>query len=302
MTCFLKRFNYHLLSRWGIHVLKIGPDTYIYENYQEMNDDLHNTVFYAIDFGNIPNNWKLEIANAYMVYEDGIPDYYEEYIPMDLWENPRFIYEAYKTIIADIDRDFNFPATISDKVVNSPYFFLIVAIAPQCLEKLFFRQYKQIELFKKIIETNYNAFEYCLPRIKKSYTYVLEAVKVNGHCLKHAAFNLKADATIITTALNNTPFAIRHVQKKLANQPSYFVNAISKCIKLDEINKSIDKDKPFYDIDNDWSGIYTNKQLEKMVVSFKSKKIRSCLYEIWKNRSLENDVLLLAKMKKHFLN
>jgi hypothetical protein len=37
------------------------------------------------------------------------------------------------------------------------------------------------------------------------------------------------------------------------------------------------------------------------VVKFKDKKIRSRLYEIWKNRTLENDVLLLAKMKKHFL-
>ena len=288
-------------------MLKIGPDTYIYQNYQEMNEDLNNYVFSGIDFGNIPNNWKLEIVNAYMVYQDGYSVYYEEYMPMDLWENPRFIYQAYNIIMSEIENDFdmrfNVPATMSDKVVNSPEFFEILSIAPQCLEKLYFRQYKEIDFFKKIIQTNPTAFAYCLPRIKKSHTYVLEAVKINGHCLEHAAFNLKADKTIVTTALNNTPYAIRHAQKKLANDPKYFVDAITKCI---EDSQSI-QEYPYDDMktigDNEkfWSCIYSDKQLEKMVVKFKDKKIRSRLYKIWKNRTLENDVLLLAKMKKHFL-
>ena len=285
-------------------MLKIGPDTYIYENYQEVEYDWHNYEFSNAN-ANIPNNWKLEIANAFMVYEDsfGYCEYYQEYLPMDLWENPRFIYEAYNTIISNLDTGFNFPATISDKVVNSPEFFKILSIAPQCLENLYFRQYKQIEFFKKIIQTNSAAFQYCLPRIQKSHTYVLEAVKINGHCLEHVAFNLKADKTIVTTALNNTPYAIRHAQKKLANDPKYFVDAITKCIEEDD-SQPIHQ-YPFDDMstihENFWSGIYTNKQLEKMVVKFKDKKIRSRLYEIWKNRTLENDVLLLANMKKRFL-
>ena len=283
-------------------MLKIGPDTYIYENYQEVLCDWHNYEFSNAN-ANIPNNWKLEFANAFMVYQDGYSEYYQEYLPMDLWENPRFIYEAYNTIISNLDTGFNFPATISDKVVNSPEFFKILSIAPQCLENLYFRQYKQIEFFKKIIQTNSAAFQYCLPRIQKSHTYVLEAVKINGHCLEHVAFNLKADKTIVTTALNNTPYAIRHAQKKLANDPKYFVDAITKCIEEDD-SQPIHQ-YPFDDMstihENFWSGIYTNKQLEKMVVKFKDKKIRSRLYEIWKNRTLENDVLLLAKMKKHFL-
>tara|TARA_B100000475_G_scaffold44854_1_gene29656 strand:- start:746 stop:1600 length:855 start_codon:yes stop_codon:yes gene_type:complete len=283
-------------------MLKIGPDTYIYENYQEVEYDWHNYEFSNAN-ANIPNNWKLEIANAFMVYEDGYSEYYQEYLPMDLWENPRFIYEAYNTIISNLDTGFNFPATISDKVVNSPEFFKILSIAPQCLENLYFRQYKQIEFFKKIIQTNSAAFQYCLPRIQKSHTYVLEAVKINGHCLEHVAFNLKADKTIVTTALNNTPYAIRHAQKKLANDPKYFVDAITKCIEEDD-SQPIHQ-YPFDDMstihENFWSGIYTNKQLEKMVVKFKDKKIRSRLYEIWKNRTLENDVLLLANMKKRFL-
>mgnify|MGYP001323347286 FL=1 len=283
-------------------MLKIGPDTYIYENYQEVEYDWHNYEFSNAN-ANIPNNWKLEIANALMVYEHGYSEYYQEYLPMDLWENPRFIYEAYNTIISNLDTGFNFPATISDKVVNSPEFFKILSIAPQCLENLYFRQYKQIEFFKKIIQTNSAAFQYCLPRIQKSHTYVLEAVKINGHCLEHVAFNLKADKTIVTTALNNTPYAIRHAQKKLANDPKYFVDAITKCIEEDD-SQPIHQ-YPFDDMstihENFWSGIYTNKQLEKMVVKFKDKKIRSRLYEIWKNRTLENDVLLLANMKKRFL-
>ena len=283
-------------------MLKIGPDIYIYENYQEVEYHWHNYEFSNAN-ANIPNNWKLEIANAFMVYEDGYSEYYQEYLPMDLWENPRFIYEAYNAIISNLDTGFNFPATISDKVVNSPEFFKILSIAPQCLENLYFRQYKQIEFFKKIIQTNSAAFQYCLPRIQKSHTYVLEAVKINGHCLEHVAFNLKADKTIVTTALNNTPYAIRHAQKKLANDPKYFVDAITKCIEEDD-SQPIHQ-YPFDDMstihENFWSGIYTNKQLEKMVVKFKDKKIRSRLYEIWKNRTLENDVLLLAKMKKHFL-
>ena len=283
-------------------MLKIGPDTYIYENYQEVEYDWHNYEFSNAN-ANIPNNWKLEISNAFMVYEDGYSEYYQEYLPMDLWENPRFIYEAYNAIISNLDTGFNFPATISDKVVNSPEFFKILSIAPQCLENLYFRQYKQIEFFKKIIQTNSAAFQYCLPRIQKSHTYVLEAVKINGHCLEHVAFNLKADKTIVTTALNNTPYAIRHAQKKLANDPKYFVDAITKCIEEDD-SQPIHQ-YPFDDMstihENFWSGIYTNKQLEKMVVKFKDKKIRSRLYEIWKNRTLENDVLLLANMKKRFL-
>ncbi len=283
-------------------MLKIGPDTYIYENYQEVLCDWHNYEFSNAN-ANIPNNWKLEFANAFMVYQDGYSEYYQEYLPMDLWENPRFIYEAYNTIISNLDTGFNFPATISDKVVNSPEFFKILSIAPQCLENLYFRQYKQIEFFKKIIQTNSAAFQYCLPRIQKSHTYVLEAVKINGHCLEHVAFNLKADKTIVTTALNNTPYAIRHAQKKLANDPKYFVDAITKCIEEDD-SQPIHQ-YPFDDMstihENFWSGIYTNKQLEKMVVKFKDKKIRSRLYEIWKNRTLENDVLLLANMKKRFL-
>ena len=283
-------------------MLKIGPDTYIYENYQEVEYHWHNYEFSNAN-ANIPNNWKLEISNAFMVYEDGYSEYYQEYLPMDLWENPRFIYEAYNTIISNLDTGFNFPATISDKVVNSPEFFKILSIAPQCLENLYFRQYKQIEFFKKIIQTNSAAFQYCLPRIQKSHTYALEAVKINGHCLEHVAFNLKADKTIVTTALNNTPYAIRHAQKKLANDPKYFVDAITKCIEEDD-SQPIHQ-YPFDDMstihENFWSGIYTNKQLEKMVVKFKDKKIRSRLYEIWKNRTLENDVLLLANMKKRFL-
>ena len=283
-------------------MLKIGPDTYIYENYQEVEYHWHNYEFSNAN-ANIPNNWKLEIANAFMVYEDGYSEYYQEYLPMDLWENPRFIYEAYNAIISNLDTGFNFPATISDKVVNSPEFFKILSIAPQCLENLYFRQYKQIEFFKKIIQTNSAAFQYCLPRIQKSHTYALEAVKINGHCLEHVAFNLKADKTIVTTALNNTPYAIRHAQKKLANDPKYFVDAITKCIEEDD-SQPIHQ-YPFDDMstihENFWSGIYTNKQLEKMVVKFKDKKIRSRLYEIWKNRTLENDVLLLANMKKRFL-
>ena len=283
-------------------MLKIGPDTYIYENYQEVEYHWHNYEFSNAN-ANIPNNWKLEISNAFMVYEDGYSEYYQEYLPMDLWENPRFIYEAYNAIISNLDTGFNFPATISDKVVNSPEFFKILSIAPQCLENLYFRQYKQIEFFKKIIQTNSAAFQYCLPRIQKSHTYVLEAVKINGHCLEHVAFNLKADKTIVTTALNNTPYAIRHAQKKLANDPKYFVDAITKCIEEDDSQPihqyTFDDMSTIHE--NFWSGIYTNKQLEKMVVKFKDKKTRSRLYEIWKNRTLENDVLLLAKMKKHFL-
>ena len=283
-------------------MLKIGPDTYIYENYQEVEYHWHNYEFSNAN-ANIPNNWKLEISNAFMVYEDGYSEYYQEYLPMDLWENPRFIYEAYNAIISNLDTGFNFPATISDKVVNSPEFFKILSIAPQCLENLYFRQYKQIEFFKKIIQTNSAAFQYCLPRIQKSHTYALEAVKINGHCLEHVAFNLKADKTIVTTALNNTPYAIRHAQKKLANDPKYFVDAITKCIEEDDSQPihqyTFDDMSTIHE--NFWSGIYTNKQLEKMIVKFKDKKTRSRLYEIWKNRTLENDVLLLANMKKRFL-
>ena len=283
-------------------MLKIGPDTYIYENYQEVEYHWHNYEFSNAN-ANIPNNWKLEFANALMVYQDGYSEYYQEYLPMDLWENPRFIYEAYNAIISNLDTGFNFPATISDKVVNSPEFFKILSIAPQCLENLYFRQYKQIEFFKKIIQTNSAAFQYCLPRIQKSHTYVLEAVKINGHCLEHVAFNLKADKTIVTTALNNTPYAISHAQKKLANDPKYFVDAITKCIEDSQSIQEYPYDdmKTIYDNDTFWSCIYSDKQLEKMVVKFKDKKIRSRLYEIWKNRTLENDVLLLANMKKRFL-
>ena len=278
-------------------MLEIRKDIYIYENHQEMTEDYVFHEICCLDFGNIPNNWQIEIANAYLLYKYFYLDYYHDeyldYMPMELWESPQFFYKTYE-ILCDADHDFDFPVTIfSEKVINSPEFLRIIALAPNAMRKVRFKNYKHEDFLKNILQIRWEAFEYCLPRIKKSYSCVLDAVKINGACLKHAAFNLKAEKAIADAALKTNPYAIEFIQKSLTNKPSFYTKAIKSLLPVDayKAGKGLDT----------LNRIYTNKQLEKMVVHFNSKRIRSCLYDLWKARSQEVDVLLIAKMKHHFM-
>ena len=86
----------------------LGPDTSIFENIQEMNDWFADAEGSLINFGNIPENWQLEIGNAYYLYHDGISNYWYDYLPLELWENPQFIYKAYKISTDYIHNDVGF--------------------------------------------------------------------------------------------------------------------------------------------------------------------------------------------------
>ena len=259
-----------------------------------------------VDFRNIPKNWQLEIANAYEVFQWGYDDYYESYLSMELWENPKFMLSAYKIIKEELlDDDFNFPIwRFSDNVIDSPEFLKIIKLAPNAIAKVRFKHYKKANFLKDVLQTNWRAFEYCLPRIKKSYPCVLEAVTINGLTLKHAPFSLKGEKIIVDAALKNNPRAIHYVQKTLANQSDIFTKVIKKLLPLDRY-KAYSQNMFEGEIIRSnlkligW--VYTNPQLVKMIIHFKDTEIKMALYELWLSRSSQDDVLLIAKMKKHFL-
>ena len=293
-------------------MINLGPDTSIFENIQEMNDWFEDQGS-QIDFGNIPENWQLEIGNAYYVFLDGITDYYYEYLPLELWDNPQFIYKAYK-ILTDYmlykrgailpwnDQYFSFPGPFSEKVINSPEFLKIIELSPEAITKVGRLDFTKDDFLENVLEANWEAFFYCPPRVKKSYSCVLKAVSIEGSCLEHASSALKKEKVIIDAALNSNPYALKYVPKSIANQPSFYLKAIPALVRTQNYPQDFTKDSPEFHIYSNALNIYSNKQLEKMIVNFEDKILRRVLWSLWCDRSLETDVLLIAKMKHHFLN
>jgi len=282
----------------------LGPDTAIFENIEEMNDWFADEWGSLINFGNIPENWQLEIGNAYYVYHDGISDIYQEYLPLELWENPQFIYKAYKTIRDYIDKKafsksaFSFPGSFSKKVINSPEFLKIIKLSPEAITKVGMLDFTKDDFLENVLKANWEAFMYCPPRVKKSYSCVLKAVSIEGSCLRHASSALKKEKAIIDAALNSNPHALVYIPKSIANQSSYYLRAIPALVRTQTFPQDFTKDSPELIVLN----IYTNKQLEKMIVNFEDKFVRKVLWSLWCDRSEETDVLLIAKMKHRFLN
>ena len=296
----------------------LGPDTAIFENIQEMNDWFADEWGSLINFGNIPENWQLEIGNAYYVYHDGISDIYQEYLPLELWENPQFIYKAYKTIRDYIHlgkgidswstfprldkRDFSFPGSFSKKVINSPEFLKIIKLSPEAITKVGMLDFTKDDFLENVLKANWEAFMYCPPRVKKSYSCVLKAVSIEGSCLEHASSALKKEKAIIDAALNSNPYALKYIPKSIANQPSYYLRAIPALVRTKTWPQNSSIDRPEFHIYPNALNIYSNKQLEKMIVNFEDKLVRRVLWSLWCDRSLETDVLLIAKMKHRFLD
>ena len=289
----------------------LGPDTAIFENIQEMNDWFEDQGS-QIDFGNIPENWQLEIGNAYYVYHDGISDYYYEYLPLELWENPQFIYKAYKILtdyihngvgILSWNKDyFSFPGSFSKKVINSPEFLKIIKLSPEAITKVGMLDFTKDDFLDNVLKANWEAFMYCPPRVKKSYSCVLKAVLIEGSCLEHASSALKKEKAIIDAALNSNPYALKYIPKSIANQPSYYLRAIPALVRTKTWPQNSSIDRPEFHIYPNALNIYSNKQLEKMIVNFEDKLVRRVLWSLWCDRSLETDVLLIAKMKHRFLD
>jgi hypothetical protein len=295
----------------------LGPDTAIFENIQEMNDWFADE-YTLIHFGNIPENWQLEIANAYYVYHYGISDIYQEYLPLELWENPQFIYKAYKTIRDYIHlgkgidswstfprldkRYFSFPGSFSKKVINSPEFLKIIKLSPEAITKVGMLDFTKDDFLDNVLKANWEAFMYCPPRVKKSYSCVLKAVLIEGSCLEHASSALKKEKAIIDAALNSNPHALKYIPKSIANQPSYYLRAIPALVRTKTWPQNSSIDRPEFHIYPNALNIYSNKQLEKMIVNFEDKLVRRVLWSLWCDRSLETDVLLIAKMKHRFLD
>ena len=291
----------------------LGPDTAIFENIQEMNDWFADNEGDLIDFGNIPENWQLEIGNAYYVYHDGFSDYYYEYLPLELWENPQFIYKAYKILTDYIHNGsgslnwwdieyFSFPGSFSKKVINSPEFLKIIKLSPEAISKVGMLDFTKDDFLENVLKANWEAFMYCPPRVTKSYSCVLKAVSIEGSCLEHASSALKKEKAIIDEALNTNPHALEYIPKSIANQPSYYLRAIPALVRKQNYPQDFSIDSREFHIYPNALNIYSNKQLEKMIVNFEDKVVRRVLWSLWCDRSLETDLLLIAKMKHRFLN
>ena len=285
----------------------LGPDTDIFENIQEMNDWFAVIEGDLINFGNIPENWQLEIGNAYYVYHYGISDIYQEYLPLELWENPQFIYKAYKIIRDYIDKKafsksaFSFPGSFSKKVINSPEFLKIIKLSPEAITKVGSPDFTKDDFLENVLKANWEAFMYCPPRVKKSYSCVLKAVSIEGSCIEHASSALKKEKAIIDAALNSNPHALKYIPKSIANQPSFYLRAIPALVRTQNYPQDSSIDSREFHIYPIALNIYTNKQLEKMIINFEDKVVRRVLWSLWCDGSLETDVLLIAKMKHHFL-
>lgn len=290
----------------------LGPDTSIFENIKEMNDFFADEEGSLINFGNIPENWQIEIGNAYHVYLEGISDYYYEYLPLELWENPQFIYKAYKILTDHIHNGsgrsawnkvyFSFPGSFSKKVINSPEFLKIIKLSPEAITKVGMLDFTKDDFLENVLKANWEALWYCPPRVKKSYSCMLKAVSIEGLCLADASSVLKKEKAIIDAALNSNPHALQHVPKSIANQPSYYLRAIPALVSTRNYLQDFSIDSREFHIYPDALKIYSNKQLEKMIVNFEDKVVRRVLWSLWCDRSAETDVLLIAKMKHHFLD
>ena len=99
------------------------------------------------------------------------------------------------------------------------------------------------------------------------------------------------------------PYQLKQLSlESLLNQPSYYLRAIPALVRTKTYPQNSSIDRPEFHIYPIALNIYSNKQLEKMIVNFEDKLVRRVLWSLWCDRSLETDVLLIAKMKHRFLN
>ena len=264
----------------------------LFETLQEV-DTYFNKYKCSLIFGNISDDWKIYIANAFKCFND---DHYKAYLPIkECYENPDFIHKMYSVLGRFYSSytpwlEFNVPIhKFADNIITSSKFPKILALSPRAIEKVSLK-FINDDFIAKALEANPRILRF-LPQRRITFSIALEAVKLDGAVLQYVPMYLRGNRTIADAAIESNPYALEYVHKKISNHSSFYIKAIEKLMPCTEFIASV--------IIRD---TYTNKQLEKMIVNFEDKFVRRVLWSLWCDRSVETDVLLIAKMKHRFLN
>ena len=248
---------------------------------------------YSLIFGNISDDWKIYIANAFKCRND---EHYKAYLPIkDCYENPDFIHKMYSVLgrfLSSFIPGMELDAPIhqfADNIIISSKFPKILALSPMAIRRVSLK-FINDDFIAKALKANPRILKF-LPRRRITFSIALEAVKLDGAVLQYVPMYLRGNRRIADAAIESNPYALDHVHKKISNHSSFYIKAIEKLMPCTEfIASGIIRDT------------YTNKQLEKMIVNFEDKVVRRVLWSLWCDRSEETDVLLIAKMKHRFLN
>ena len=250
----------------------------------------------SLIFGSISDDWKVYIANAYKCDNDV---HYKAYLPIkDCYENPDFIHKMYSVLgrfYSSYMPWFAFDVPIhkfADKIITSSKFPKILALSPRAIEKVSLK-FINDDFIAKALEANPRILRF-LPQRRITFSIALEAVKLDGAVLQYVPMYLRGNRTIADAAIESNPYALEYVHKKISNHSSFYIKAIEKLMLKGPCTKLIG-----LDIIRD---IYTNKQLEKIVVHFNNRTIKQHLWNLWKLKNIETDILLMAHMKQLFLH
>ena len=249
----------------------------------------------SLIFGNISDDWKIYIANAFKCFND---DHYKAYLPIkDCYENPDFIHTMYSVLgqyyssyIPCLELDVPIHQ-FADNIIASSKFPKILALSPMAIEKVSLK-FINDDFIAKALEANPRILRF-LPQRRITFSIALEAVKLDGDVLQYVPMYLRGNRRIADAAIESNPYALEYVHKKISNHSSFYIKAIEKLMLKGPCTKLIG-----LDIIRD---IYTNKQLEKIVVHFNNRIIKQHLWNLWKLKNIETDMLLMAHMKQFFL-
>ena len=247
-------------------------------------------------FGNISDDWKVYIANAFLCVND---EHYKAYLPIkDCYENPDFIYKMYSVLEEFYSSflpwlEFDVPIhQFTDNIITSAKFPNILALSPKAIKKVSLKFFND-DFIAKALKANPRILRF-LPYRRITFSIALEAVKIDGAVLQYVPMYLRGNRTIVDAAIESNPYALEFVHKKISNHSSFYIKAIEKLMLKGSCTELIG-----LDIIRD---IYTNKQLEKIVVHFDNRRIKQHLWNLWKLKNIETDILLMAHMKQLFLH
>ena len=266
----------------------------LFETLQEV-DTYFNKYKCSLIFGNISDDWKIYIANAYKCFND---DHYKAYLPIkDCYENPDFIHKMYSVLGRFYSfympwLEFDVPIhQFADNIITNSKFPKILALSPRAIRKVSLK-FINDDFIAKALKANPRILKF-LPLRRITFSIALEAVKLDGDVLQYVPMYLRGNRRIADAAIESNPYALEYVHKKISNHSSFYIKAIEKLMLKGPHTELIG-----LDIIRD---MYTNKQLEKIVVHFNNRTIKQHLWNLWKLKNIETDILLMAHMKQLFL-
>ena len=77
------------------------------------------------------------------------------------------------------------------------------------------------ELYK-----NFDAFQYASKQLKHDRSFIIEAIKLDGLCIKHLSHEFKNDRTIVLHAIAQNSDAFQYASKQLKHDRSFIIEAI----------------------------------------------------------------------------